>query len=309
MLVVNPIATATTQHGRDLLVRALGGQLAVDVVETGARGDATVFAKRAIAESVDLIVALGGDGTVNEIINGLLTDGPRPDLPAVTAVPGGSGNVFVRALGLSRDPTSATSEILDALRSGRTRRIGLGRARIGPAATERWFTFAAGLGLDAEVVRRVDERRAGGPAPTSLYVTTTVRQFFHGTPRRHPRLRVVRPGRPDIDGVYLAVVSNTAPWTYAGRLPLNPSPAASFDSGLDLFAMTSMSTPSVLRAVGSALRRRPRMRGRRQVGLHDEPELTVSSSEPIAVQVDGEYIGEYQTATFSAVPGALRVIA
>jgi diacylglycerol kinase family enzyme len=97
----------------------------------------------------DVVVALGGDGTVNEVVNGLLTDGPKADLPALAVVPGGSTNVFARALGLPTHPFDATGAILEALRAGRTRRIGLG------LADDRYFTFNAGLGFDADVVRRI----------------------------------------------------------------------------------------------------------------------------------------------------------
>src|SRR3954465_5851600 len=175
LLVVNPKATATTARARDVLAHALASETKLEVVQTKARGHAIELGHRARTEGFDVVVALGGDGTVNEVVNGLLHDGPGPDVPSLAVVPGGSTNVFTRTLGLSREPVEATGEILDALRTGSRRIIGLGRAP-GPAAEHtRWFTFCAGLGLDAEVVREVEQHRHKGRRSTpTLFVTTAV---------------------------------------------------------------------------------------------------------------------------------------
>lgn len=298
------MATATTRKVRDILARALGRELKVEVVETGGRGHATTLAAETVDGSVDLVVALGGDGTVNEVVNGLLADGPRPGLPALAVLPGGSANVFGRALGLSRDPIQATSEVLDALRAGRSRWVGLGRA------DARWFTFAAGLGLDAEVVHRVEtHRREGRSASPGLYVSSAFAQFFTGTDRSDPALTLHRPAATPTTGLYFGIVSNTSPWTYAGRFPVNPSPEASFEAGLDLFAMTSMRVGKVLRQLGHATLAGPRPRGRHALRLHDQRELLFTASRPVAMQVDGEYVGTTESVRFQSVPKALRVVA
>src|SRR3954454_17588428 len=135
LVVVNPAATATTAKGRDVLVRALASELKVDVAETGHRGHGRELGARAVADGVDVVVTLGGDVTVNEVVNGLLEHGPAPHLPILAVVPGGSTNVFSRALGCSRDPIEATAEILDALRGGRTRLVSLGTASASGAST------------------------------------------------------------------------------------------------------------------------------------------------------------------------------
>src|SRR3954467_9139974 len=148
LLVVNPKATATSARVRDVLARALGSDLKVDLVETQRRGHAIALGTRATQEGYDLVVALGGDGTVNEIVNGILngdtSPGPRTDQPALAVVPGGSTNVFSRALGIPRDPVEATGSLLDALREDRSRWIGLGKVGSpdpNGTTTERWFTF------------------------------------------------------------------------------------------------------------------------------------------------------------------------
>src|SRR3712207_770131 len=128
LVVVNPAATATTARLRDTLVTTLAGELKVDVVETRHRGHGRDLGVQAAADGVDVVVTIGGDGTVNEVVNGLLADGPSPRLPMLAVVPGGSTNVFSRALGRSRDPQRATAEILESLRAGRTRLISLGTA-------------------------------------------------------------------------------------------------------------------------------------------------------------------------------------
>src|SRR3954468_17779935 len=128
LVVVNPAATATTPKGRDVLVRALASDLKVDVAETEHRGHARELGRRAVEDGVDVVVTLGGDGTVNEVVNGMMEHGPAPHLPTLAVVPGGSTNVFSRALARSRTPFEAPSEILDSLRAGRTPRVSLGTA-------------------------------------------------------------------------------------------------------------------------------------------------------------------------------------
>ena len=234
LLIVNPHATSTTQLRRDVIVRALSSAVELKVVETRYRGHATSLASAALGGAFGLVITLGGDGTVNEAVNGIL--GPpvtdragAPGLPALAALPGGQANVFTRAVGLPSDPVDAAGQILQALAEGRSRRIGLG------LAGDRYFTFNAGLGLDAEVVRAVDGRRARGQTATPwLFVRMTLRQFYRGTDRRHPALMLERDGHAPAGPLFVGIVSNTAPWTYLGRRPVNTNPLARFDSGLDV---------------------------------------------------------------------------
>jgi len=304
LLVVNHTATATTPRTRDVLVRALASDLKVDVATTGHRGHAAEMARQAAADQVDVVFALGGDGTVNEVINGLLADGPSPQLPHFAVVPGGSANVFARALGLPRDPVEATGQVLDALREGRRRPVGLGRA------DGRYFAFCAGMGLDAEVVRLVEARRSDGQVATpNLYVRTAVRHFFTGADRRHPALELRRPDTAPVPGLFLGIVANTSPWTYLGERPVDPCPEASFETGLDVFALRRLTTVSTLRHVRQALTEDGRPpRGRDVVLLHDLAEFELAADRPVAVQVDGDYVGERTAVTFGAEPRALRVI-
>lgn len=304
MLIANPKATSTSRRVRELLVRTFSGDLDLEIAETAHRGHATELARQAAEERYDVVVALGGDGTVNESLNGLLATGPSPELPALAVLPIGSANVFARALGLPNDPIGATRMVLDALRAGRHRTVGLGMA------DGRYFTFTAGLGLDAEVVGAVERRRgAGAKASPALYVATAVRQFFAGTDRRRPALTVERPGHPPVDGLFLAIVSNTAPWTYVGRLPVNPSPGAHFSTGLDVFAVRSLDVAPVLSVVAGMLTARTRpVQSPQVVNLHDEAEFTVRAARPTAFQLDGEYLGLRESVVFRSVPKAVRIV-
>jgi diacylglycerol kinase family enzyme len=302
LLIVNPHATSTTRLRRDVIARALASAVELEIVETRYRGHATSLAADAAAAGYGLVITLGGDGTVNEAVNGLL-GGPQP--PALAPLPGGSANVFARALGLPADPVDAAGQVLSALAESRFRSVGLG------LADDRYFTFNSGMGLDAEVVRAVEGRRAHGRSVSpALYMRMAGRQFWRLTDRRAPALHLASLG-PDHPGgpLFWCSVSNTAPWTYVGRRPVQTSPAASFDAGLDVFALRTLgtlSTLSTLRQMLSARRPGP-PRGRGIVSHHDLTALTVTADRPVAFQIDGEYVGEREQVRFRSVPDALRV--
>jgi diacylglycerol kinase family enzyme len=311
LLIVNPQATSTTQLRRDVIISALASEIDLEAVETRYRGHAGALASGAVSKGLGLVLTLGGDGTVNEVVNGLLRPVPGAgppslaELPALAPIPGGNANVFTRSLGVPMDPIDATGHILARLSSGHTRSIGLG------LAGDRYFTFCAGLGLDAEVVRAIEGVRAAGrKASDTLYMWTAFRQYYSVTDRRHPALTLERNGHDPIGNVFFAVVSNTAPWTYVGHRPVNPSPQANFDSGLDVFALRKLGTVSTLNVLRQMLSERNMPpNGRHVLSLHDEPEFTLRSARPIALQVDGEYMGEHECVAFRSVPDALRVVA
>ncbi len=302
LLVVNPKATATTPGMRDVLTHALSSETKLDVVQTEARGHATSLARQAVVEGLDVVVALGGDGTVNEVVNGLLADGPSAGLPALAVVPGGNANVFARAIGLPDTAVEATGHLFGALREGRRRSVGLA------TADERWFTFCAGLGLDAEVVRRVEGKRAGGSRATpGLFVRQGVQHFFFGAHRKEPAMTVqLGDGEPQRIG--LALICNTTPWTYLGPRPVQPCPEASFDTGLDLFALRRLGTVSTLRSLRQILATDPRPCGRHLLRLHDQDGFVLRTDRPLAFQLDGDDLGDRTQVTFRSVPRALDVV-
>ena len=302
LLVVNPAATTSTPRSREVLKRALASEMKVEVAETSHRGHAAALAVRAMREGLDVVVALGGDGTVNEVVNGLLTDGPKADLPALAVVPGGSTNVFVRSVGLPPDPFDATGAILEALRAGRSRRIGLG------LADDRYFTFNAGLGFDAEVVHRIEKRRRAGEQTSHARFVRAALTHYVTADRRHPAITLERPGEDPVDRIHFALVTNTAPWSYLGERPVQPSPEASFDTGLDIFAPRSLGVLLTLRYVRRALLGPSPLRSRRLLRLHDVAEFTLRASRPMALQLDGDWLGERESVRFRSVPDVLPVI-
>ena len=302
LLVVNPKATTATARGRDVLARALGSDLKLDVVETERRNHAIALGAQAVDEAYDLVVVLGGDGTVNEVVNGILRDGPRTDLPALAVVPGGSTNVFHRALEIPRDPVEATGALLDALRDGRSRWIGLGKAN------QRWFTFTAGIGLDADAVRMVERARSKGRSATpSRYTRATLGRFFFGTDRRHPAITLERAGEEPVPGLFLGIVGNTNPWTYFRGHPITLTSEASFESGLDLAAMRHLRTIPTLWAAGGMLSGQG-VRGRSALVLHDLREFSLVADRPMHVEVDGDYLGERESLHLQSVPAAIRIV-
>lgn len=311
-LIVNPGATSTSPRARDVLAHALASEIRLEVAETKARGHAAELAYDAAAAEYDVVLVLGGDGTVNEVVNGMLADGPTPDAPVLGLVPGGSTNVFARAIGMPDDLVEATGCLLEALRAGRQRRLGLGRA------DHHWFTFTAGLGLDAEVVGRVEQHRAAGRRSShSLYVRTALAELTRGSMSgrrsiapRHPASLMLRDLVDPVEApVGMVLVANTSPWTYLGRLPVDPLPGASFDLGLDLLALHNVGLTHTLRVARQALGRRSRPpAGAHVVHRHDLPSFTVESGDPVAFQADGEYLGTRQQVRFESVPDALAVL-
>jgi diacylglycerol kinase family enzyme len=308
VLVVNPNATTTSEQGRDLLVRALRSEVDLRVEYTMRRGHAVSLVSDAVRDGVDLVVTLGGDGTVNEAVNGLLAGdqdaahgaGRRPLL---AVVPGGSTNVFARALGLPRDWAEGTQVILQALRAGRTRTIGVGRA------DDRYFTFCAGFGLDAEVVRRVERARLKGKVSTAgLYVRSAVAQYLTETDRRTPAITLARSGEPTEIGLASVVVQNTAPWTYIGLREIHACAEATFDTGLDVMGLKVLRMPSTTRLAAQLLRGRAAVHGKQVVSLHDVYSFVLRASRPMAFQLDGDYLGERGKVEFVAVPEAIRVV-
>lgn len=302
LLVTNPRATATSARERDILARALSSEGSVEVAETANRGHAAALACRAMRNGTEVVVALGGDGTINEAINGLLTDGAHDAVPALGIVPAGSTNVVARALGLPNDPIEAMGILLDALRSGSRRPISLGNM------DGRVFAFAAGIGFDAAIVAGVERQRRRGKRSThALYARVGVREYF-STNRRTPRLHIELPDGTAFDDVYFAMVTNTDPWTYVGSRPLRPTPQVAFDTGLGLYARRRMGVPGILYSMARLSGDQPKIGRRGAHVVHELDGLTIRADEPMPVQVDGDYLDDRTKLTFRSMPAAVRIV-
>ncbi|GAB3493936.1 diacylglycerol/lipid kinase family protein [Nocardiopsis coralliicola] len=307
LFIVNPNATTTTPRARDVILGAVARDVELHVAQTEYRGHAGEMAADAAGEGFELVVSLGGDGTVNEVVNGLLRTPEGLQRPSYAAIPGGSANVFVRALGLPADPVEATGAVLEALRSGSGRTVGLGQILSGE--DNRYFTFCAGFGWDAEVVGEVDRLRGEGHRATPVLYGRVALERFLGGAASTGSLRVEVPGCDPVSDLHIALVTNTTPWTYAGSLPVQPTPRARFSLGLDVFATTTenaATTAMLLRQMVARSGVPPEGRG--YISLHDLDRVTVSCDEPRAFQVDGEYLGVRDRIDFRSLPNALRII-
>jgi diacylglycerol kinase family enzyme len=301
LIIVNPYATTVSDRLRHLVVYALQGRFEVDAVDTEARGHATEICREAAQEGYDVVVAFGGDGTVNEAANGLLGS-PTP----LCCLPGGSANVFGKMLGIPGDVVDATEHLLAMADDWRPRRVDLG------VVNGRCFTFASGLGLDASVVERVDanprmKARLGAYYFTWVAVKTFMRRYLVNAPRLE-----VQAGEQTLEGV-TAIVQNGSPFTYFQNRPIEIADGAALDSGALAGGVLHRATPVAMPFIAwRAFSPRARVADHRQVsGLSDLHELTVRSSDerPLPLQVDGDYVGEVLEARYSIMPLALNVVA
>jgi diacylglycerol kinase family enzyme len=300
LIIVNPYASTVSDRLRHLVVYALQGRFEVDAVDTQTRGHAVELCREAAHEGYDVVVAFGGDGTVNEAANGLLGS-PTP----LCCLPGGSANVFGKMLGIPGDLVDATEHLLAMADDWRPRRVDLG------VVNGRGFTFASGLGLDASVVERVDanprkKARLGAYYFTWVAVTTFARRYLV----RPPRLQVQLAGRT-LEGV-TAIIQNGSPFTYFQNRPIEIAEGAALNSGSLSGGVLHRATPVSMPFIAwRAFSRRARVTRHRQVtGLEDFCELTVRSADDrlLPLQIDGDYIGEVQEARYSILPAALNVI-
>ena len=299
LLVLNPKATTTDERVREVIASALASALDLDVTPTKQRGHATHLAAGAVHEGVEAVFILGGDGTVNEVIQALAGTSTL-----VGIIPGGSTNVFARALGLPNDPVTATGVLLSLLRERRTRAITLG------LAAGRYFGFNAGFGFDAAVVRRVEQHHGVKRALRQLaFVWSAGREWFGGRGRNAAPVTVRLPDGTDLGPYAISIVANTDPYTYLGSRSLHVHPRASFDLGLDLVAIRPLSTARLLAIVVRVFRGGSHVDSRHVTYLHDQHSFSLTAARPLPLMVDGDYAGEHTEVEFAAVPRALTVLA
>jgi diacylglycerol kinase family enzyme len=301
LMIVNPYATTVSDRLRNLVVYALRGRYEVDAVDTERRQHATEICRRAVADGYDLVVAFGGDGTVNEAANGLAgTSTP------LSCLPGGRANVFCRILGIPADIIDATEHLLALADDWRVCRVDLGRVN------GRCFTFSAGVGLDAEVVANVDAHpRRKARFGEWYYASTAVWTFVRRYLSRPPRLEADLDGEP-VPGATV-IVQNASPYTYFGELPVRMAPRASLTDGALGGVVLRRATPLVAPTIAwRALAPMTTVAGHRQIhAFAGLTRLTVRSLDgrPLPLQVDGDYIGSCRRADFDVLAAALHVAA
>ncbi len=295
LLIVNSFASSVTARNQVVIDQILGDIGDVTVRVTNRRGHATRFAKDAASKNIDLVVALGGDGTLNEAANGLAGSDT-----ALAPLPGGSTNVFARSIGLPNDPVAAARLVASAVKSNSIRRVGLGRVN------GRYFCFHTGVGFDAAVVARVEERASvkrwfGHP----LFIYAGLRTFA-ASDRRNPAFDVAHSTRPPYSGSF-TIVLNTNPYTYLGNRPLDLAPESTLDNALSTVTFSTLSLPTIgggiVRALaGGGIRGRGIVKGE---GLSN---LSIQSDRAFPYQVDGDYLGETRRLDFVHCPGVLALV-
>jgi diacylglycerol kinase family enzyme len=302
LVVVNPYATTVSDRLRNLVVYALQGRYEVTAIDTESKDHATEVCRRVADDGYEVVVTFGGDGTVNEAVNGLLGS----DVP-LFPLPGGNTNVFCRMLGIPNEIVDATEHLLRIADDWRPRRIDL------PAVNGRAFTFSSGVGLDATVVRRVDARphlkaRFGPWFFTSAGVVSFLKDYLVNA----PRMAVSTDTGESTAGVTV-IVQNGDPYTYFRDRPVALAEGAALDSGtLSALVLERVSPLDVPTISARALIKRLRLAKHRHIAQYtDVHEVTIRSVDdrPVPLQVDGDYVGSVAEAVYTLRPGALAVVA
>ena len=282
-----------------MIQKALSADHDVTLAETNRRGHASRLAQGAASQGTEVVVVLGGDGTLNEAANGLAgTD------CALAALPGGSTNVFARTIGLPNDPIEATGALVDALNRRSIERVGLG------TVNGRYFLFHVGMGFDAAVVQQV-ERRAGLKryAGHPLFVYAAFDTWFRHFDRSRPRFALRFDDGRVVDDGYFAMCFNTNPYTYLGNRPFNVAPDATLERGLVTVTVRTLSFLPFMSIAFSALGTGERLRHHRLVDYATDLDgVTVTGHGPFPYQVDGDYLGESERLEFRHAPDALRLV-
>ncbi len=299
LFIVNSVASSVTARRRVVIQKALSADHDVTLAETSRRGHATRLAQSAARDHYDLVVVLGGDGTLNEAANGLAgTD------TALATLPGGSTNVFARILGLPDDSVDAVGVLLDAIDRGSFHRIGLG------AVEGRYFLFHCGVGFDAAVVEQVEKR---GPwkrwAGHPLFIWAAVDTWVRGFDRTHPPLRLVGPGGGEVTRGFFTIVMNANPYTYLGNRPFDLVPDLSLDDALAVVTLEQLRLTSLGPVALAALRGGGDLSGRRHLDLRrDVRSLVIECDPPMPYQVDGDHLGSSKRLRFTWTPDHLALV-
>lgn len=299
VLLVNPLASSVTLRNRELVSRTLAEKLNLEVFETQHRGHAVDLARKAACDDVACVFVLGGDGTLNEVANGLAGSNT-----CLAALPGGSTNVFARTLHTERHPVRAAVQLLGALEAGLVRRVGLG------SANGRYFLFHVGMGFDAAVVEQVERRaRLKRYASHPLFVYSGFATWFRHYDHRRPRLYAQAQGHDPVDDAHLVICLNTSPYTYVGRLPLDIAPEADLDHNLVLVSVRTLALGPMLGIIGSALGIGEPLRSRSDVAYTaDVSAATVVGRGPFPYQVDGDFLGEVDRIDLHHEPAILDLV-
>lgn len=299
LLIANPTASSVTPRAGVIIEQALSAEHDVSVAETRRRGHATRLAQSAARSGVEVVAVLGGDGTLNEVANGLAgTD------TALACLPGGSTNVFARTIGLPDDPVEATSLILRAIAADRIRRVGLG------SVNGRYFLFHTGIGFDAAVVEQVERRGdLKRYANHALFAWAAVTTFVRHYDRSKPRFTITFPDGTSVPDAYFTICLNTNPYTFVGSRPFDIAPEATLDRGLATLTLRSLKLHRFLPILAWGLLSPDKIRTSGAVDYRtDLTEFEVVGHSPFPYQVDGDFLGTVRTLRFRHEPAKLLLV-
>jgi diacylglycerol kinase family enzyme len=302
LVIVNPYATTVSDRLKNLVVYALQSRYTVEAVDTEKPGHATQICREAAREGYDVVVAFGGDGTANEAANGLVGS----DTP-LTVLPGGSTNVWCRTLGIPNDVVDATEHLLRMADDFHPRRVDLGRA------DDRHFVFASGVGLDASVVERVDAHPYRKARFGVWYYTVAAVAIFNRRYLVNPPVVRVTAGDRTLTGVTV-IVQNSDPFTYFRSRPIRVTEPAGLETGSLSAAVLKRATllelptliPRVLSTRARTVLRHPQVEG---LGELHELRVDAVDDRPFPLELDGDYIGEFDSVRYGVVPGGLVTVA
>jgi diacylglycerol kinase family enzyme len=307
LIIVNPYATTVSDRLKNLVVYALQARYEVEAVDTEAAEHAIEIGREARTGGFDIVVAFGGDGTLNEVANGLA----GTDVP-ISVLPGGSTNVVARTLGIPNDVVDATEHLIALADDFRPRKIDLGRCN------GRRFVFACGVGLDATVVKRVDAHPLLKARARQWYYTWAAISAFYRQYLRDPVRFELEIDGETLEGV-TAIAQNSDPFTYFANIPIRICEDIGLDDGTISMALLQRAKQrDMLPIAARVLSKRLHATKHRQIDEFDDVTRAIVRStskdedgqpRPFPVQVDGDYIGEYTELDFSVEPGALTVVA
>jgi diacylglycerol kinase family enzyme len=308
LIIVNPYATTVSDRLKNLVVYALQGRFDVEAVSTQAQNHATEIGREARDGGYDVVVAFGGDGTLNEVANGVA----GTDLP-VGILPGGSTNVVCRTLGIPNDVVDATEHLLSLADDWQPRKVDLGMV------DDRYFVFACGVGIDATVVRRVDAnpKLKAGAGPY-YYSWAGISGFYRKYLVNPIRVRTTVDGHDPVEGI-TTVVQNSDPFTYFASRPIRVCEGIEFDDGTLSIAVLKRAAQRDMPTLISRLfsESRPAARHKQVAHFDDVTHAVVETAStakdgsvrPFPLQVDGDYIGERDRVELRAAPSALTIVA
>lgn len=308
-MIVNPYSSGMTSKREREIVLTLREHMDLEVRRTERGGHAPKLAQELIESGhLDVLIACGGDGTANEVLNGMdLSDGSASSRPRFAILPAGGTNVLARSVGLPNHPIKATRALAKSIVDGTRRRINLA------VVDERVFMFAAGVGLDAEVVKRIEQRRSGRRPSDAAHVAAILGIYATSRWVLEDRMTITVDGHSDPIRSAMVLVGNTTPMTYMGRTPLHFMPDCTLEGGLDLVAPHRVNALFAIRNAAQAMgvgRKKERLvKGTALQRFHDVSGFTIECDEPQPVQVDGEFIGDRTHIRFGLLRDAIDLVA